>query len=94
VGLLVGDVERDSPADQAGIRKGDVLVRADARELRSIVALHAAIGQALPEGQLALSAIRGADQLVTVAVVLAPSPDDEPDAQKQLTANEADAHTI
>jgi DNA-binding MarR family transcriptional regulator len=93
-GLLVREVQRYSPAANAGIRKGDVLVRAGNRELRSIIAFHAAIADSLPEGRLETEAIRGTDEHVAATVVLAPSPDDEPHEQKQLTVNEAGAHTI
>jgi DNA-binding MarR family transcriptional regulator len=70
VGLLVRNVQRDGPAGVAGVRKGDVLIRAGARELRSIIALHASISDALPDGELALTVVRGADTMATVSVAL------------------------
>jgi hypothetical protein len=45
-GLLVRDVQRGSRAERAGIRPGDVLIRAAGSELRSITALYAAISDA------------------------------------------------
>lgn len=70
VGLLVRNLQRDGPAEVAGIRKGDVLIRAGARELRSIIALHASISDAPPDGELALTVARGADTIATVSVAL------------------------
>ena len=80
LGLMVRDVQGNGPAQEAGLRKGDVLIRAGVWELRSITALHAAIGDALPHGELALTAIRGADTVVTVVVALVPRASPAPGA--------------
>jgi len=45
-GLLVRAVEPGSAADHAGLRPGDVLVRAGARELRSLSRLDAVLREA------------------------------------------------
>jgi len=58
-GLLVREVDETGPAARAGIRTGDVLVRAARRELRSIAALYAAIGEQAPSGKLKLALVRG-----------------------------------
>jgi DNA-binding MarR family transcriptional regulator len=67
--LLVRAVEAPGPAAAAGLRTGDVLVRAGERELRSIGALYAAIEDAAPSGRLELRILRGADEVpLTVAL--------------------------
>jgi len=58
--LLVRAVEEDSPAASAGLRTGDLLVSAGPRELRSIAALYAAIGDAAEDGPLEIHVMRGA----------------------------------
>jgi hypothetical protein len=72
-GLLVRAVEEGGPADAAGLREGDVLVRAGRRELRSVGALHAALDDAGERGRLRLSILRGADER-TVDLRAAPRP--------------------
>jgi DNA-binding MarR family transcriptional regulator len=62
-GLLVHAVEPDTPASNAEISPGDVLIEANGRELRSSSALYAAIDE-LGNGALALTLLRGSDQLV------------------------------
>ncbi|ACU72745.1 transcriptional regulator, MarR family [Catenulispora acidiphila DSM 44928] len=62
-GLLVKAVDRDSRADRADIRTGDVLINAGGRELRSVASLHAALrGAAEAEADtLTVDLIRGVD---------------------------------
>jgi hypothetical protein len=61
--LLVRTVDDSAAAAQAGVRAGDVLVRAGKRELRSAAALHAAIGDAAAAGQrLRLRVLRGTEE--------------------------------
>lgn len=58
-GLLVRRVEKDGPADSAGIAPGDVIVEAGRRQVRSIATLYAAIAAAAPSGRLKLRLLRG-----------------------------------
>jgi DNA-binding MarR family transcriptional regulator len=60
--LLVRAVEDDGPAAAAGIRTGDVLLRAGRRELRSVASLYAAIDDAGAASRLKLQLLRGAEQ--------------------------------
>jgi DNA-binding MarR family transcriptional regulator len=67
-GLLVRSVQQDGPACAAGLRTGDVLVRAGGRELRSVDALYAALAD-VAHG-LELRVLRGtqeADLIVPMA---------------------------
>ena len=62
-GVLVREVEEDSPAARAGIRRGDLLVEAAGRPVTGIDDLYAAL-DGLDEGQsLALGVVRGAEDL-------------------------------
>jgi DNA-binding MarR family transcriptional regulator len=62
-GLLVRAVDDGSVAAGAGIRAGDVLVRAGGRELRSSSSLYAAIEDA--EEELAVELLRGSETVET-----------------------------
>jgi DNA-binding MarR family transcriptional regulator len=61
-GLLVHAVEPDTPASEAQLSAGDVLIEANGRELRSSAALYAAIEER-GQGALALRVLRGSEQL-------------------------------
>lgn len=65
-GLLVRGVEDSSPADRAGLRRGDLLVAAAGRPLRSVDDLFAALDDA-GDGSLELDVVRGSEE-ITVAV--------------------------
>jgi serine protease Do len=60
-GLLVRGVEEDSPADKAGLRRGDVLLKAGNISLTSVDALHEALDGAGDE--LEISIARAAEEL-------------------------------
>jgi S1-C subfamily serine protease len=68
-GLLVRGVEAGSPAERAGIERGDLLVAAGERELDGVDALYAAL-DALDEGaKVVLTVVRGTEERdVAVAV--------------------------
>jgi serine protease Do len=62
-GLLVRAVEEGSPAETAGIERGDLIVGAAGAELESIDALYAALDAVPPKGgKLALNVVRGSDE--------------------------------
>ena len=77
IGLLVRDALPGSRAERAGIRQGDVLVRAAGSELRSITALYAAISDALPTGTLTVELVRGETTILQAAIDLHPQPGDD-----------------
>ncbi len=58
-GILVIRVKRDSPADTAGLHRGDLVTRAGGEAVRSIGDLDRAVRAA--DGALTLSVLRGAD---------------------------------
>ena len=69
-GLLVRGVEEDGPAATAGLRRGDVLVAADDRNLASVDDLHDALDAA--GDNLVLKIVRGVEEL-TITVSLSGS---------------------
>jgi DNA-binding MarR family transcriptional regulator len=71
-GLLVRSLDADGAAAAAGLRTGDVLVRAGDVELRSVQAL-----QAVATGTIALHVVRGVEAL-DVTVTLSPPPAETP----------------
>jgi S1-C subfamily serine protease len=66
-GLLVRGVVDDGPAANAGIKEGDLLVKAGDHDLRTPDDLFAALGGVEAGGQLAIALVRGAEEL-TVTV--------------------------
>lgn len=62
-GLLVRAVEEDSPADRAGLRRGDLLVEAAGRPLTSSEALYAVLEGLGEDESLALTVLRGSDEI-------------------------------
>jgi serine protease Do len=65
-GLLVQSVEPGSPADRAGIARGDVIVAVDGAAVSDPDPLYAAL-DAASHGDVALEIVRGSDELVLTA---------------------------
>ena len=62
-GLLVRAVEDDSPADRAGIERGDLIVTAGGRELDGVDSLYAALDELSgTQTALKLALLRGTDE--------------------------------
>jgi len=61
-GLLVRSIIGGGPADQAGLRTGDVLTSSGPHELRAVADLYAALGDATAAGELPLRLTRGTDE--------------------------------
>jgi serine protease Do len=68
-GILIRGVERGSPADRAGLERGDLIVAAGGRDLDRMEALYEALDGAQAGAQLELKIVRGAEER-TVAVSL------------------------
>lgn len=67
-GLLVREVEEDSPAGRAGLRGGDLIVEAGGRPVATVDDLHGVLDGLDPTSSLALDVVRGAEELsVTVS---------------------------
>ena len=61
-GLLVRSVDAAGPAARAGLRPGDVLVRARIRRLRSVADLYSAIESASKRGKLRMTVLHGNEE--------------------------------
>lgn len=61
-GVLVRAVEDGSPAQRAGIERGDLIVAAGGRELARVDNLYEALDGARGAGRLELTVVRGADE--------------------------------
>jgi S1-C subfamily serine protease len=61
-GLLVRAVEEGSPADKAGLERGDLIVAAGDREIDRVDALYEALDTARESGTLELTIVRGTDE--------------------------------
>jgi S1-C subfamily serine protease len=61
-GVLVRAVEDGSPAQRAGIERGDLIVAAAGRELSRVDALYEALDGARTAGRLELTVVRGTDE--------------------------------
>jgi serine protease Do len=68
-GLLVHAVEGGGPADRAGLRQGDLIVKVGSKTVDSVDALAEALEAAGAESSVDLGVVRGAEEL-TVAVDL------------------------
>jgi S1-C subfamily serine protease len=67
-GLLVREVEDDSPAARAGIAEGDLIVAAGGREVTSADDLFDVLGSLAADAPLEIVLVRGTDErAVTVA---------------------------
>jgi serine protease DegS len=67
-GVLVSSTLEDSPAEQAGLRPGDVVTRVDDREVTSLQELLDAIAGTGPNQSVSLEIWRGSERLRTSAV--------------------------
>ncbi len=70
-GLLVRGVDVDGPAARAGVREGDLLVRAGGRDVADVDELHAVLDAVGAADSLAIVIVRGVDELELVVEPLA-----------------------
>ncbi len=57
-GILVSEVQKDSPADKAGIENGDVIIKLDGKELKDVTDLRNRVAMITPGTKVALEVIR------------------------------------
>jgi serine protease Do len=68
-GVLIRAVEENSPADRAGLERGDLIVAIGGQEIERMDALYEALEAARSDGSLELGIVRGTDER-TVEVAL------------------------
>jgi DNA-binding MarR family transcriptional regulator len=93
-GLLVRDVLRGSRAEHAGIRPGDILLRAAGTELRAITTLYAAISDAITAGTLTVEIARGEKTGLELAIDLHPQPGDDLPPGNTAPSTATATHTL
>jgi serine protease Do len=57
-GILVGDVVEDSPAEKAGIQRGDVIVEFDGKKVDDVINLRNMVANTLPNTEVMIKLIR------------------------------------
>jgi serine protease Do len=68
-GVGITEVVKDSPAEKAGLRKGDVILRFDGEAVSSVRKLNRLVSEVAPDHKVNLSISRaGAEQEVAVAI--------------------------
>jgi serine protease Do len=75
-GVLVQEVEEASPADRAGLRRGDLITEAGGRPVAGMDDLYAAIDGVAEGATLSLGVVRGAEEL-SVSVTFGPGAREE-----------------
>ncbi|MCH8503044.1 MAG: DegQ family serine endoprotease [Ectothiorhodospiraceae bacterium] len=80
-GALVAQVVEGSPAEEAGLQSGDVIIRFEGREIGTSSALPPMVGRARVDSEITLDIIRDGDEQ-QVSVVLGELPEEE-QAQRQ-----------
>jgi serine protease Do len=74
LGALVGDVVEDSPADKAGIKRGDVIIEYDGKAINEPSALRTIVANTMPGKEVSLNIIREGKHMtfkVTIAELTA-----------------------
>lgn len=74
-GALVADVTSDSPAAQAGLRQGDIILGYDGKEVANIAALRNAVSLMKPGSKITLSVLRNSRQ-IPVSLIIGSFPDE------------------
>jgi len=90
IGALVADVRPDSPAEEAGITSGDVIVEFNGREVTDSASLPPMVGQTRPGSEADIVLIRNGERR-TVEVEIGELERDDQSARSQRSEGEDDA---
>lgn len=73
-GVLVGSVDKDSPAERAGVRVGDVVLSIDGNDINSSAALRLALREKKEGDAVRVEVLRGRSRQTLVATVVEREP--------------------
>ncbi len=86
IGVLVNDINRDSPAIRGGLKSGDVITHVNGREVDDPEGLRFRLATLPPGSDAQLSVLRdGAERTVTVRLI--PPPENPPSDTSEITGN-------
>ncbi len=68
-GALVAEVVKDSPADKAGLKSGDIVLKLNGKTVENVGALRSAIALMSPDEKVSLSIIRNKQPMDITAVI-------------------------
>ena len=74
-GVLIADVQKDGPADKAGIKSGDILIELDGNKIKENTSFRNDVAQILPNKKTELTVFREG-KVKKVSVTVAAFPDD------------------
>ena len=69
-GVLVTDVSPGSPAEKAGMKRGDVILEIDGREVSNVVSLRNMVAQSVIGSRLKLKTSRDGKEIILYAVIV------------------------
>jgi len=72
-GAYVDEVVEDSPAEKAGLREGDVIVKFDSKEIDDASALSEAVSETKPEKEVTIEIARGKERKSITATIEKPN---------------------
>ncbi|MFN2354200.1 MAG: DegQ family serine endoprotease [Desulfopila sp.] len=74
-GILVSEVQKDSPADEAGLKQGDIIVELNGIKMQDVNDLRNRIALIIPDAEAELTVIRNGREK-TIDVTIGEQPDD------------------
>lgn len=74
-GILVSEVQKDSPADEAGLKQGDIITELNGIEMKDVNDLRNRIALIIPDTEAELTIIRSGREK-TIDVIIGEQPDD------------------
>ncbi len=75
-GVLIADVQKDGPADKAGVKSGDIIVELNGKKVESNTGFRREVAQILPNSKAELGVFRDG-KLRKISVTVAAFPDEE-----------------
>jgi serine protease Do len=92
-GALVGDVAKGSPAERAGIRRGDIIVRFNGREVNDVGNLRNMVAQCRVSSEVPVTLLRG-DREYEVKVLIVEQPRDAVESAPDAAPDESVAEGL